>query len=190
MIIGIDLDGVVFDSEEYYRTYTHLYDIFLLKNGLHNKKEMNVFDRLNWDKDTANKFFAEYTAEVLNSAPLKAGAKFVLNKLKEMGHTLVCITLRGYYRECEYEITERRLKEEGIVFDKIIYNQKNKTLCCKEEKIDLMIEDSHSNIKTLTKNKIKCIHFRGAGLKKVRNKNVIEVQNWACVLEEIMKMQK
>ena len=41
MVIAIDLDGVVFDSEEYYRTYAHLYDINLVKNGLLDKKEMN-----------------------------------------------------------------------------------------------------------------------------------------------------
>ena len=30
MVVAIDLDGVIFDSEEYYRTYSHLVD---LKNG-------------------------------------------------------------------------------------------------------------------------------------------------------------
>lgn len=187
MVIAIDLDGVVFDSEEYYRTYAHLYDIKYVKNGLRNKEEMNVHDRYGWDKQTADDFYAKYTAEVLNSAPLKAGAKYVLKQLKNMGHTLVCITLRGYYRECEIEITEKRLKEENIVFDKIIYNQHNKLEACKKEKVDVIIDDNHNTIKLLSENNIKCLHFRGAGLKKVEHENAIEVQNWAEILEKILK---
>lgn len=189
MVIAIDLDGVVFDSEEYYRTYAHLYDIKYFKNGLLNKKEMNVHDRHGWGRKTADEFYGKYTAEVLNSAPVKSGAKYVMNELKKLGHTLVCITLRGYYRECEIEITERRLKEEDIVFDKIIYSQHNKLLACKEEKVDVIVDDNHNTIKLLSQNGIKCLHFRGAGLKKVKNKNSTEVQNWGEVFEEILKLK-
>lgn len=190
MVIAIDLDGVVFDTEEYYRTYAHLYDIKFFKNGLHNKKEMNVFDRHGWDKDTANEFYGKYTAEVLNNAPVKAGAKYVINELKKMGHTLVCITLRGYYRECEIEITERRLKEENIHFDKIIYNQSNKLHACQEEKVDIIIDDNPNTIKLLSQNGIKCLHFRGAGLKKVKHKNAIEVQNWGEIFQNLLDIEK
>ena len=190
MVIAIDLDGVVFDSEEYYRTYAHLYDIKNVKNGLLNTEEMNVHDRHGWDKQTADDFYAKYTAEVLNNAPVKPGAKYVLNELKKLGYKLVCITLRGYYRECEIEITERRLKEENIIFDKIIYNQHNKLAACKEEGVNLIVDDNHNTMMLLSENGIKCLHFRGAGLKKVERQNVIEVQNWGQVLEEILRLNK
>ena len=40
MKIGIDLDGVVFDSEKEYRVYSELYDIIdLKKNSKINNKE-------------------------------------------------------------------------------------------------------------------------------------------------------
>ena len=185
MVIAIDLDGVVFDSEEYFRTYAHLYDISLVKNGLLDKKEMSVHSRHGWNKDIANEFYEKYTAEVLNNAPIKPGAKYVLKQLKDAGHTLVCVTLRGYYRPCEIEITERRLKEENIVFDKIIYKQSNKLDACKQENVEIIVDDNPNTIKLLSKNKIKCLHFRGAGLKKVKGKNVTEVQNWGDVLQQL-----
>lgn len=190
MVIAIDLDGVVFDTEEYYRTYAHLYDINLVKKGLINKEEMAVKDRHGWDQKIIDQFFEEYTSPVLKNAPIKPGAKYVINELKNLGHKLICITLRGYYRKCEIEITEERLKEAGIKFDKIIYNQHNKLAVCKEEKVDLIIEDNPRNIELLASNNIPCFHFRGAGLRKVNCENVIEVQNWADILENIIKIQK
>lgn len=189
MVIAIDLDGVVFDSEEYFRTYAHLYDIHIAKNGLFNKEEMNVHERHGWNQETADEFYGKYTAEVLNNAPVKPGAKYVLKQLKKLGHTLVCITLRGYYRDCELEITEKRLKEENIVFDKIIYKQDNKLIPCQKEKVDIIVDDNHKTMSYLSKNNIKCLHFRGAGLKKVEGENVVEVQNWAQVLDEILKIE-
>ena len=185
MIIAIDLDGVVFDTEEYYRTYAHLYDIYLVKNGLKDREDMTVFGRHNWDQKTADDFYAEFTEKVLNDAPIMPGAKFVINELKKLGHKLVCITLRGYYRECEITVTEKRLKENDIHFDKIIYSQAHKLNACLEEKIDILIDDSHKNVKLMAENGIKCLHFRGAGLKRVNHKNIKEVQNWAQILEEI-----
>lgn len=186
MVIGIDLDGVVFDTEEYYRTYSHLYDLAFVKNGLIDKKEMHVHKRYKWEQKYADDFYAKYTEEVLNNAPFKPGARYVLSELKKMGHKLVCITLRGYYRECERTITEKRLKEANVEFDRILYNQKNKLISCQNEKIDIMIDDNPDTMKLLAKNNIKCFHFRGAGLRKVNHKNVVEVQNWADIMEKLI----
>ena len=188
MVIAIDLDGVVFDSEEYYRTYSQLYDMEYIKNGVIDKTAMDVFTRLGWTQDNADAFYEKYTEIVLNSAPVRPGAKYVLEQLKKMGHTLVCITLRGYYRDCEIPLTEQRLKQENIVFDKIIYSQKNKLIACQAEGVDIIVDDNHNTMQLLSQNNIKCFHMRGAGLKSVEQKNVTYVQNWADVLQEIIKM--
>ena len=187
MVIGIDLDGVVFDSEDYYRTYANLYDSYIVKNGIFDTTEMNVFARHNWTKENADDFYEKYTQLVLESAPIKPGAKFVLDELKKQGHTLICITLRGFYRQCEIDITEKRLKDANIVFDKIVYSKENKLDACKKYKIELMIEDNHSTIEKLCKNNIKCLHMAGSGLKNVENENCTTVQNWAQVLDYILK---
>ena len=55
MRIGIDLDGVIFDSEKLYRIYSELYDIQdLKKNSLKNNKEIRFQDRYSWSDDTSN----------------------------------------------------------------------------------------------------------------------------------------
>ena len=190
MVIAVDLDGVVFDTEEYFRTYAHIYDIYKVKNGLVKKDGMTFIERHAWTQEESDIFYKSYTPLILNNAPIKPGVKYVLNELKNMGHKLICITLRGFFNENEIEITERRLKEENIVFDKIIYKESNKAKACKEENVGVIIEDNNNNIKYLTDNKIKCLHFRAIGLKKVRNKYVTEVHNWAEILEYFKKAGK
>lgn len=179
MVIAIDLDGVIFDTEEYFRTYGQIYDMEIVKNGLITKNEINLKKRHNWDSKTADEFFEKYTAEVFTKAPVKPGVKYVINELKKQGHKLVCITLRGYYRKCEKEITEQRLQQENILFDKIIYSQEYKVDACKQENVEIMLEDNPNNIESLIKNDIKCIYFRTLGLKEINSEKVFEVQNWA-----------
>ncbi|MBO5884748.1 MAG: hypothetical protein J6Q51_03030, partial [Clostridia bacterium] len=166
------------------------YDFNLVKNGLVDSQEMDVHKRYGWNNNIADKFYTEYTATVLNNAPIKPGAKYVIDELKKQGHKLVCITLRGYYRQCEIDITEQRLKDAGIQFDKIYYKEHNKVDTCKMENVDFMIEDSAKNIQSLIKEKIKCLYFRAAGLKSVESDCVTEVQNWAQILEIITKNTK
>ena len=187
MVIAIDLDGVVFDSEEYFRTYAQIYDVNVVRKGNFDKSEMNVFARHNWSKENANEFYDKYTETVLENAPIKPGAKYVINTLKESGHKVICITLRGYYRECEISITEKRLAEAGIEFDKIIYNASDKLSYCKSEGVSVMIEDNHSTIQKLAEAGIKCLHMQGAGLKSVENENILTIQNWADVLSYFNK---
>ncbi len=188
MIIGVDLDGVIYDTEDYYRTYAHLYDINFVHNGLVNSSEMDVHKRYAWNNDIADDFYEKYTSVVLESAPIKPGAICVLNELKKLGHTIFIITLRGLYRDYEIDITEKRMKEDNIPYDKIFYNQQNKVKTCKDLGINLMIEDNHKNVVKLAESGIKCMHLRGAGLSSVNHPNVSEIQNWAQVLEYILKL--
>lgn len=48
MKIGIDLDGVIFDSEKEFRVYSELYDMIDLKqNSKLDNKELKFQDRFN-----------------------------------------------------------------------------------------------------------------------------------------------
>lgn len=190
MIIAVDLDGVVFDSEEYFRVYAHLYDLHTVKHGLKVKSVADPTTRHEWDKATIDEFYEKYTEEILTKAPIKPGAKFVLDKLKEQGHKLICITLRGYYRECERSVTEMRFKNEGIVFDKIFYAEKDKLATCLKEKVDVIIEDNVNTISKISQSGIKCFHFGSFLLNECVNENVTQVQNWADIYESVLKLEK
>ena len=52
MKIGIDLDGVVFDTEKEFRVYSELYDVLELKqNNKINNAELKFQDRFKWTKE-------------------------------------------------------------------------------------------------------------------------------------------
>lgn len=57
MKIGIDLDGVIFDTEKTFRVYSELYDMLELKqNSKENNYELKLQDRFNWSEEQINDF--------------------------------------------------------------------------------------------------------------------------------------
>ena len=104
MKIGIDLDGVVFNTETYFRTYGELFDIKIGGKGMINPTELKVRKRYDWSKQERQQFLDEVVTEVEKTAPLMPYAKEVLATLKQAGHKLVVITSRGYLYDEEIEI--------------------------------------------------------------------------------------
>ena len=65
MKIGIDLDGVVFDSETTFRTYEEIFDIDILKgNHLRDLKEPKFQERYNWTEEQEQLFIKDYFMKV------------------------------------------------------------------------------------------------------------------------------
>ena len=61
MKIGIDLDGVVFDSETTFRTYEEIFDVTELKgNNLIDRKEPKFQGRYNWTPEQQKRFIDKY----------------------------------------------------------------------------------------------------------------------------------
>ena len=61
MKIGIDLDGVVFDSETTFRTYEEIFDVDVLKeNNLVDREEPKFQARYNWAKEQEQEFINTY----------------------------------------------------------------------------------------------------------------------------------
>ena len=96
MKIGIDLDGVVFDSEKEYRVYTELYDMKdLNKNTKRDNREIRFQERFNWTKEETDGFIKKYHKKIVTESNFMPGAKTVLKLLKDEGHSLILITARG-----------------------------------------------------------------------------------------------
>ena len=96
MKIGIDLDGVVIDSETTFRTYEEIFDIDVLKgNHLINKEEPKFQARYNWTNEQEKEFIEKYFLIVSKESNLMSGFIGIYNLLKEQGHEFVVITARG-----------------------------------------------------------------------------------------------
>ncbi len=86
MKIGIDLDGVVFDSEKEFRVYSELYDMLDLKqNSKVDNKELKFQDRFKWTQEETNEFLNKYHKQIIVESNFMPGVKRVLQLLKQDG---------------------------------------------------------------------------------------------------------
>jgi len=192
MKIGIDLDGVVINSENLFRTYEEIYDIEFLKgNNLINREEPKFQERYNWSKEQEKDFAKKYFLEVSKSSDLMPGFKLIYNKLKKQGHEFVVITARGQMVKEMKDDAIRLLNENNIKFDKYYWGIKDKVEICKKEKIELMIDDDYKIIEEIINNNIKTLYVREANLKKIEdNEYVKEVNNWGEIYRSILEIKQ
>ena len=84
MKIGIDLDGVVIDSETTFRTYEEIFDLNKFNgNNLINREEPKFQARYNWKDEEQKEFIKNYFMTVSKQSPLMAGFIGVYNLLKK-----------------------------------------------------------------------------------------------------------
>ena len=192
MKIGIDLDGVVIDSETTFRTYEEIFDIDVLKgNHLINKEEPKFQARYNWTNEQEKEFIEKYFLIVSKESNLMSGFIGIYNLLKEQGHEFVVITARGGFVKEMKDDAIRLLEEKNIKLDKYYWNVDDKLEICKNEKVDIMIDDDWKIIKRLADNEVKTLYFRDTNLMKLEeNKYIKEVNNWGEIYRYIKEMKK
>lgn len=89
MKIGIDLNGVVIDSEQTFRTYEEIYDIDILKgNHLINREEPKFQARYNWTDSQKEEFIKNYFLLISSQSGLMSGFEKVFQLLKEQENEL------------------------------------------------------------------------------------------------------
>lgn len=190
MKIGLDLDGVVINSEELFRVYEEIYDINYLKgNNKVNIEEPKAQTRYNWNDEEFQKFKETFFKVVSIENDLMPGFKVVYNLLKKLDIEFIVITARGKLLEEMRDDAVNLFKEHNIEFDKYFWAVENKTEICKKEKIDIMIDDDYSIIEELANHGFKTLYFRNANLKKIENnKYVHEVNNWGDIYRKIIEL--
>lgn len=187
MKIGIDLDGVVIDSEATFRTYEEIFDIDTLKgNNLINKEEPKFQARYHWTEEQKQEFIEKYFLTVSKESNLMSGFIGVYNLLKKQGHEFVVITARGGFVKEMKDDAIRLLEENKIKFDKYYWKIDDKLEVCQKEKVDIMIDDDWRIIKELADNHIKTLYFRDTNLVKLEeNEYIKEVNNWGDIYRMI-----
>ena len=193
MRIGIDLDGVIFDSEKLYRIYSELYDIQdLKKNSIRNNREIKFQDRYSWSEEETDGFVKKYHRKITEVSNFMPGAKDIIPLLKEEGHTLIVITARGKLNKDLIPITIQRLKDNDLdIFEKYYWGTENKEEICKQEKIDLMIDDSNKNCKKLARDHIQTIYLKDAPSFDLEENEYLKVlYNWGEIYRYIKQLEE
>ena len=189
MKIGLDLDGVVLDTEKQFRNEAELYDILKLnRNSTKDQSAQWAQDRYKWADDEKNEFIEKYLIEGTKKSHIMPGAKEVIELLKKDGHELVVITARGHDIPVMKKLAQEMLEKENITFDKYYWETPEKVETAKKENIDLMVEDSLSNFMKLSKENIKSIYLRDSNMKPANDKNIKECYIWGEVYRYIREL--
>ncbi len=191
MKIGIDLDGVVIDSETTFRTYEEIFDIDILKgNNLIDRQEPKFQYRYNWTEEQEKEFIKKYFITCSKQSSLMSGFIGIYNLLKEENEFIVITARGGFIKEMKDDAI-RILNENNIVFDKYYWNIDNKLEICKKENVDIMIDDDWRIIKNLSENGINTLYLRDTNLKKLdENEYLKEVNNWGDIYRYIKGFNK
>lgn len=196
MRIGIDIDGVLTNIEQFSVDYLSKYCV---ENNISyniNFSNYNIAKSFNISEDKADEFWKEYIMYYATYEKARNFSSEVITKLKEEGHEIYIITARWLTnRNDEMGNVMRKtvkswLKENNIPYDKLVFSKESKekkTNEILEYNIDIMIEDNPNNINDLS-NIIPVICYHAGYNQECIGKNIIRCYSWYDIYNKIHKL--
>lgn len=189
MRIGIDIDGVLTDFEKWQLDVGSKFFLKYNKNivvpdGYDSDVVFNV------TKEMDSEFWNEYLYDYAQNEPARKFSNEVIDKLRKKGYEIYIITAR-YLTDKNNDLGKEMrkivkdwLKNNKINYDKIIFSPEDKLEICKENNIDIMIEDKVENINNISKI-IPVICFNAGYNKMCSGKNIFRAYTWYDVYYQI-----
>lgn len=189
MRIGIDIDGVLTDIEQWQLDFGGEYFSKLNKSVI-NKNGYEISEIFGVDDELDSQFWKKYLYEYVTKEPSRKFASEVIKKLKDSGNEIYIITARYLTDKNTEEGQQMRqividwLSEQKIIYDKLVFALEDKLQICLENSIDVMIEDKVANIEKIS-TQIPVICFHAGYNKACKNDNIYRVYNWYDILNLI-----
>lgn len=190
MRIGIDIDGVLQNIDEFIFDYGSKYCYEHNIDFEIHESEYDESKLLGISSEQAEKFWNEYLVKYVTEYRPREFAKEVIDILKE-NNKIYIITARNEYGlpKEEYghmqELTKRWFEENEIYYDKLIFSPENKVNICLENEIDVIVEDWDKNIKELSDAGINVICFDNPYNKNSKGENITRAYSWYDILNKI-----
>ena len=163
MNIGLDVDGVLVDVRTFQLREGKRY--FQKKYGISikNPDMFEVQDVFECTKKQRESFWIKYIWKYCLKEPMTEDAAEVVNSLREEGHRIVIITSRVHTTETGITgklfrwMLRHWLRKNHMTYDDIIFCEEkgsgvDKLRVCKENNIDVMVDDSPENLYEIRKN--------------------------------------
>lgn len=144
VIIGIDIDDTLTETSSF-------------ANSLVGSK---VKDYHELEREELLKFVHENIENITLNVEVKKDAIEVLRKWKSEEKKIVFITARGEENVAIFK-TLLYFKKYDIPFDKIVFKKHSKALTCKEENVDVFIDDKEIVLNEVKEKGIKTIKMGG-----------------------------
>ena len=176
MKIGIDIDDTLTNTKDIQLLYWQEYVTNHPKKGYDTNLPSTIND---FGDEYVQNFWDTYREELSFYSSFKENASLVLNNLKKAGHKLCIITSRP---DEKYQNLHQRLKEwfaeNNIPIDIIYTNIRDKGSFCKDNNIDLFIDDDLKHIIKANSYNIKTILFnQNNKYDGLQSTNWLEIEN-------------
>lgn len=148
MKIGIDVDNVISDfNEKLLKAYIK-HDKRVRGSGIVNENASYIrHGMFDWSKEEEDAFYHANIERIAKKLKVKSGVRRYVNKLRRGGHYICIITGRnnGEYTDA-YGMTREWLDKHHVRYDELIltdvYKRDEKAICCVENGMDVMLDDS------------------------------------------------
>ena len=192
MNIGLDIDNVItaFDND--------ILKEFLLEDknkrntGIINKKARHInHGMFDWSQDEVDEFYNNNMERIAKDLKPRRNCKRYMDKLLQDGHKLILISHRAYphYQNPE-KTTLDWLKKNNINYTKLILsNAPDKTKECKENNIDIMVDDRAGQCKKMRANGVNCM-LMFTKYNRKEKEDLPFATSWENLYEEITKLCK
>jgi len=190
--IGIDIDNTLTEVQEELNHAAYQYAIKLGKNI---KNDENPFEDIKNNGDTYKKkfrfsydelkyFLKNIQEEITNKAKPRTNAVETIKRLRENGHKIFIITARdSEFHDNPYLLSKNWLDKNNIEYDKLIVNAREKGTVCKNENIDLFIDDQLNNCLDVEKEGIQTIRISDNNKKYP---SIITLKGWENIYKFII----
>lgn len=196
MNIGIDIDNTITEVQDELNKAAYEYAVKLGKNinnaenplediknngDVYKKKFEFTYEELKY-------FLKNIQEEITNKAKPRINAVETINKLRREEHKIFIITARdSEFHDDPYLLSKNWLDKNNIEYDKLIVNAREKGVVCKNENIDLFIDDQLNNCLDVLKEGIKVIRIS----KEIsKNAEIVDLDNWNKIYEFIGELNK
>ena len=153
MRIGIDIDDTICD---FVLPYCCKYYGIDYEKAISQKLSLQYFI----DNYGYFDFAKKYYGKIIPYVPLKKDVVKYINKMKKRGHQIIFLTARsnrGY--DNPYQLTYDYLIKHNIPFDTLITDAKEKGTVCRDEEIDIYIDDNIKECMAINKEGVKVVLF-------------------------------
>ncbi len=195
MIIGIDIDDTIADTYEIMLNYAQEYTIDVLKREPILKEEscdthFYVQYLHGWKKGDDIEFLNGVYEKIISETRPKTLAIKYLKKLHEDGHKIVLITARWETDNFDVKkTTEEWIKNNDVPCDKLIINAENKVIAAKQNNVDVFIDDSFCNCKSVAENGIKTFLMDTRANSGLKDEKIERVFSWPHIYMKIKEME-
>jgi uncharacterized HAD superfamily protein len=186
MNIGIDIDDTITDiNDEMFRRAKE-YDKTLRNKGIIYPERFYAAQVFDWNEEEKEYYLKNIRKDVVLNAHPREGVIDILKEFKNLGYKIYIITSRSKrYYESPYQDTYDWLVKENIPFDKLIVSALDKGLVCKNENIDIFIDDQVKNCLLVKNQGIKTLLF-DIGIPQKGIEQFETVKNWNEVRNRVL----